>query len=224
MEQQSQHDTVVVVAGGPGGLRRASGIPAGAFVVAADGGVDRALTLGLEVGIAVGDFDSVTAAGLATATAAGARVERHEPDKDATDLELALDVALDFDPQRILVLGSDTGRLDHLFSTLLVLGLDRYAAAEVDAELGYATANVIRGERRLSGAPGRLISLFALHGPAHGVTTEGLRFPLHDESLLPGSSRGVSNVFTSSEVRIAVQSGVLLAVRPADPDHERSTT
>jgi thiamine pyrophosphokinase len=193
-------------------------------VVAADGGVDRALALGLEITVAVGDFDSVSASGLARATDAGARIERHDPEKDATDLELALDVALGFGPRRILVVGSDGGRLDHLFSTLLLVGSDRYAGVELDAELGDATAHVIRGERRLSGVPGQLISLFALHGPADGVTTKGLRFPLHGESLSPGSSRGVSNVFTATDARIALQSGVLLAVRPADHESDRRTT
>ena len=217
-----QHDTVVVVAGGPGEPPSAIQSPAGAPVVAADGGIDRALALRLEVAVAVGDFDSVTAAGLTAVTAAGARVEQHSPEKDATDLELALDAALAFGPRRIVVLGSDSGRLDHLFSMLLLLGADRYAEVEIDAGLGPARVHVVRGERRLEGAPGELVSLFALHGPATGVTTEGLRFPLHGESLLAGSSRGVSNVFEAAVASVSVESGVLLAVRPGDRVRERS--
>ena len=213
-----QHDTVVVVAGGPASQPPALEIPAGAPVVAADGGVDRALGLGLRVEVAVGDFDSVTAGGLETARAAGARIERHSREKDATDLELALDVAAALSLRRILVLGSDSGRLDHLLSTLLLLGSGRFAAYEIDATLGAATAHVIRGERRLAGEVGELISLFALHGPVSGVTTDGLQFPLRGETLEPGSSRGVSNVFASPEARIELGHGVLLAVRP-----ERST-
>ena len=222
---QGQQDTVVVVAGGPGNRPPTLEIPVGPPVVAADSGVDRALALGLHIEIAVGDFDSVTAAGLEAAHAAGARIERHPPEKDATDLELALDVAAAFAPQRILVLGSDAGRLDHLLSTLLLLGSERFAGCELDAALGPAVVHVIRGERRLMGDIGELISLFALHGPAVGVTTEGLRFPLRGETLEPGSSRGVSNVFASSDARVTLERGVVLAVRPADHvDDERSTS
>ena len=83
-------------------------------MIAADGGVDRALALGLHVDVAIGDFDSVTAAGLAAVEAAGARIERHPTAKDATDLELALDAALALAPARIVVIGSGGGRLDHL--------------------------------------------------------------------------------------------------------------
>ena len=220
MGEQAQHETVVVVvAGGPGEMSPTLEIPAGAPVIAADSGVDRALGLGLRVEVAVGDFDSVTVGGLETARAAGARIERHSPEKDATDLELALDVAAALSPRRILVLGGDSGRLDHLLSTLLLLGSERFAAYEIDATLGAATAHVIRGERRLAGEVGELISLFALHGPASGVTTDGLQFPLRGETLEPGSSRGVSNVFASPEARIDLEHGVLLAVRP-----ERSTS
>jgi thiamine pyrophosphokinase len=46
------------------------------------------------------------------------------------------------------------------------------------------------------------------------VRTEGLKYPLADETLEPGSSRGVSNVFVEPAARITVERGVLLAVRP----------
>ena len=62
--------------------------------------------------------------------------------------------------------------------------------------------------------PGSLCSLLPVGGVAHGVRTEGLRFPLHDEDLLPGSTRGVSNEFTAREATVSVRDGVLLAVQP----------
>ena len=117
-------------------------------------------------------------------------------------------------------------RLDHLLSTLLLLGSEQFAPYELDATLGAGTAHVIRGGRSLAGEIGELISLFALHGPADGVTTKGLTFPLRDETLEPGSSRGVSNIFASPTARIEVDRGVLLALRPGtDPaGDERSTS
>jgi thiamine pyrophosphokinase len=58
------------------------------------------------------------------------------------------------------------------------------------------------------------VSLYAAGGPALDVVTKGLEYPLAGESLLPGSSRGTSNVFSGTEARITVGSGVVLAVRP----------
>jgi thiamine pyrophosphokinase len=214
--------TVIVVAGGDASSRPLPRqLPDRATVIAADSGVDRALALGLHVDLAIGDFDSVTPAGLAAAEASGARVERHPAAKDATDLELALDAAIALDPTRIVVVGSGGGRLDHLLGSVSLLGLERYAGAEIDAYLDAAVFHVVGGSRTLSGVPGELISLLPLHGAAEGVATEGLEYPLHGETLAAGTSRGISNVFAAHEARITVRRGRLLAVRPG-PDHEEA--
>jgi len=198
--------TVVVLAGGPDGPSGVE-IPPGAAVIAADGGAE----LGGTIDLLVGDLDSVSAETLAGI----AQVERHAVEKDASDLELALTAALRLQPERILVLGSAGGRLDHLFGSLLILAADAFACVQVDAQLGAAAVHVVRGERVLRGEPGELLSLFAVGGAANGVVTQGLVYPLDGDTLEPGSSRGLSNVFAASEVRIGLERGVLLAVRPS---------
>jgi thiamine pyrophosphokinase len=208
--------TVVVFAGGTKPLPRVlAAIPEGATVLAADRGADHALALGLSVDVAVGDFDSISPAGLAELERSGARVERHPVAKEASDLELALDLALSFRPERVLVIGGAGGRLDHLLGELLLLAAEAYAGVELDAQLGRAVVHVVRGERRFAGSVGELVSLFALYGVATGVVTEGLVYPLRGEALAPGSSLGLSNVFATREARVSVRSGVVLAVRPS---------
>ena len=194
------------------GLRRVAA--AASFVIAADSGADFALALGQRIDLAVGDFDSISAEGLATLQRTGVRLERHPTEKDATDLELALDAAAGLQPRRIVVVGGTGGRLDHVLGELSLLAADAYRDVELDALLGRATVHVIRDERQLAGRVGELISLVALHGPARGVVTEGLVYALNGETLTPGSTRGMSNEFASSEAHIAVETGVLLAVRP----------
>ena len=205
---------VVVAGGGPPDPESALAIPLGARVIAADRGLEHALALGLDVEIAVGDFDSASPEAVARAEASGTRIERHSAEKDATDLELALDAALALGPEGILVLAGDGGRLDHLLSTLLLLGSSRYEAVEIDAFVGPARVHVVRGQRAIEGSVGELVSLLALHGPAEGVRTEGLAYPLEGETLEPGSSRGVSNVFAAKTARVSLDRGVLLAIRP----------
>ncbi len=202
---------VVVVASGEGPELT---LPHAATIVAADGGLDRARELGLDVDVVVGDLDSVTPQALAAAEAAGTRVVRHPEAKDATDLELALDEARATGARRVLVVASAGGRLDHLLASLLLLGVDRYAGLELDAWVGRTHVQVVRGERALQGVPGELLTLVPLGGPAHGVTTAGLEYPLHGETLEPGSTRGVSNVFAEPHARVTLTAGVLLAIRP----------
>jgi len=216
-----QENVVVVVAGGvPLRPDVAVLVPENARVFAADGGVAHALALGLRVEAVIGDLDSAAQADLDEAAAAGARIDRHPVAKDATDLELALEEAVALDPQRIVVLAEAGGRLDHLLSLLLLFGSARFAEPRLDAQVGRALVHVIRDERSLAGEPGELVSLLPLHGPARGVRTEGLVYPLADETLEPGSSRGVSNVFAVAEARVSLASGVLLAVRPGAEEGE----
>ena len=208
-------EIVVVVSGGDAPDPRAAlAVPLGSPVIAADKGLEHALALGLDVTVAVGDFDSASPEAVAVEEAAGVRIERHPQEKDATDLELALDLALTLSPARILVLASEGGRLDHLLSATLLLASERYARLQIDAFVGEARVHVLRGERELEGEPGELVTLLAVNGPAEGVTTVGLAYALCGETLEPGSSRGVSNEFAASRARVTVERGVLLAARP----------
>ena len=202
---------VVVVASGQGPKLA---IPHARSVVAADGGLQRAHELGLAVDVVVGDLDSATPEAIAAAEAAGARVVRYPQAKDATDLELALDEAVALGGRRVLVVASAGGRLDHLLGSVLLLAAERYAALELDALVGDALVHVVRGERTMHGVPGELLTLIPLGGAATGVTTDGLEYPLRGETLAPGTTRGVSNVFLGREARVTLERGVLLAIRP----------
>jgi thiamine pyrophosphokinase len=212
-EGVSERIVVVVSGGGAPAANAARSVPLGAPVIAADRGLEHALALGLDVTVAVGDFDSAAPEAVAAAEESGIRIERHPAEKDATDLELALDVAAEMEPERILVLGSASGRLDHLLSLVLLLASNRYSGPQIDAELGDARVHVIRGARDLVGEPGEVVTLLPAHGPAYSVRTQGLAFPLHGDTLEPGSTRGVSNVFTEARARIEVRYGVVLAIR-----------
>jgi thiamine pyrophosphokinase len=66
----------------------------------------------------------------------------------------------------------------------------------------------------LRGGPGDTVSLLPLHGPASGVVTTGLRYPLHAEELPPGSSRGLSNVVEDAPASVRLDAGTLLVIHP----------
>ena len=212
----SEELVVVIAGGGPLSPRAVDAVPPGAVVIAADAGLEQAQALGLDVALAVGDFDSATPASVARAKEAGTRIERHPAEKDATDLELALDAAVGLSPSHILVLAPRGGRLDHELAGFLVLASDRYASSRVDALVGDAGVHVVRGARVLDGTPGTLVSLLPVNGPATGVATEGLLYPLRGETLGPGSTRGISNVFAAETARVEVAGGVVVAIVPGE--------
>ncbi len=209
-------DVVVLTGGDPIDLRRVTTLPSDAVVIAADSGLHLASGLDLVVDEVVGDLDSVDESTLEEAQRAGASIDRHPPAKDRTDLEIALDRAMEFEPARITMVGGHGGRLDHLLGNLIVLASPAYASARIIALVGEATVTVVHDEAVLIGRPGELVSLIPVLGPVHGVTTRGLRFQLADEDLVPGSSRGVSNEFAQPYGGVRLRAGTLLAVQPGE--------
>lgn len=188
----------------------------GAFhVVGVDSGIDRAREAGLAVDVAIGDFDSVSAKGLVEVERAGAEMIRHPRVKDRTDLELAIDVAIEREPSRLLFVSMHGGRPDHEMASLLMMSDPRLRPFDVDILLPAASVSVVQDRRTLTGRVGDLVSLIPIGGSCFGVTTSGLEYPLADETLHPSSGRGVSNVMVAPVAVVSIRTGALLAFQPA---------
>jgi thiamine pyrophosphokinase len=217
--QANGRQAVVVIGGDalhPGAVRRLA--PA-AFVVAADSGYDHAIAAGVVPDVLIGDLDSISAAGLAAARAAGLTIDAHPTDKDATDTELALDRALAEvgDGGGLTILGGGGDRLDHLLASITVLAQPRFArCAALAAWVGPALVHVLHAPRTVdlgAQAAGLTVSLIPF-GDVRGVTTTGMRWPLREEPLPNGTSRGVSNLTEGGPATIAATTGVLAIVIP----------
>jgi thiamine pyrophosphokinase len=211
-------DVVVFAGGDPIPASFLERVPSDAFVIAADSGVEHALTIGSRVDLVVGDLDSASPAAIEQAVAAGAEVERHPAEKEFTDLELALMAARAHGARCVLVVGGAGGRLDHFLANALALAGPGAGDKTVEWITNAGIVTVVRSTAALAGSPGALVSLLAVGGPAIGVRTTGLRYPLEHEELMPGSTRGVSNEFIGAMAVVSVEAGVLLAVQPREVD------
>jgi len=208
-------ERVVILAGGAwteaDGL--GSSLESADYVIAADGGFARATALGIDVDEVVGDLDSLdegTRGRLAAAT--GMTVRRYATDKDWTDLELALDTALQRSPAEIVVLGALGGRVDHEMTNVHLLEKGLAAGVPVVLVAGRETIRLTDGDLVLNDAAiGDCVSLVPLSATAV-VTTTGLRFSLHQERLERAASRGVSNVVAERSVRITVDGGIVAVI------------
>lgn len=212
--------TAIIFSGGDRpGPAAVHDLPEDRFVIAADSGLDHTTELGVPVDLVVGDLDSVDADVLAAAESAGVAIERHPVDKDRTDGELALTAAVERGATRAIVIGGFGGRIDHLLANVALWAAPAWAGLHLEVRSGEATLVVLHGPEAhtITGAVGELLSLLAVGGPATGVTTEGLRYALADDRLLPGSTRGVSNELSQPEARITIGQGTLLVVRPGAP-------
>lgn len=187
-------------------------LPRPDLVIAADSGLHLAASLGLVVDLVVGDFDSVEPGALATAVAAGAGLESHPADKDATDLDLALEAAAHRGATHTIVVGgAGDDRIDHVLANAGVIAAERHIGVGPEWWVGPARVWPVRGRRTITGRAGDTVSIIPMGGDVV-VSTIGLRWPLHAEPLGFGASRGVSNRMTADEATVEIHSGVAMVV------------
>jgi thiamine pyrophosphokinase len=183
-----------------------------AYLIAVDGGTRHAFALGVLPHLIIGDLDSLAADDLARAKSASIAMRRFPPHKDETDLELALTYARDQGLTEIALLGAAGGRLDHALANIFLLAHPAFSDLRIRLYHGNQTTVLIRDAATISGCPGDLVSILPIGGPAVGVSNAGLAWPLRDETLPPGSPRGLSNVLLGNEASIRLRHGLLLCI------------
>lgn len=184
-----------------------------ARIIAADGGLRQAQYFGLQPHIIIGDMDSLSPEELTTAALTRAEIHRFPPEKDETDLELALLHTASIGASHIRIFAGLGKRLDQTISNIYLLALPalhdidvRIVAGKQEVWLAYPGETVIEGE------VDDTLSLIPLNGEVARVRTENLYYPLKEETLRFGPARGVSNVMTAATARVWHASGVLLIV------------
>jgi thiamine pyrophosphokinase len=182
------------------------------LLVAADGGLHHLQRLGLLPAVLIGDLDSVDPAEVPPLEAAGVRVLRYPPEKDETDLELALQYVLSAGCRAIRILGALGGRLDQTLGNLFLLSRSDLESCDVRLDDGREEVFLIRQQAVVEGLPGDTVSLLPLDGPAVGVVTQGLYYPLHAETLYPERTRGISNVLLAGRASVSIKKGLLVCI------------
>ena len=183
------------------------------YILCADGGALNAVKFGYTPQTIIGDLDSLTAQQVTDFKAQGATIEQYPPEKDETDLELALHWCIAHDASNIYIIGGLGGRFDQTLANIYLLTLPELEATHievVDAEQSIRLLQV--GQHNISGNIGDTISLIPISNQVTGITTHNLQYPLNNETLHVGPARGVSNVMTTTTAQISIEAGALLIV------------
>ncbi len=201
--------TILILTGG--GPAPTTALPRSDMVIAADSGLGLAEALGVQVDLVVGDLDSVERSQLDAAVTAGATVEEHPTDKDATDLDLALHAAVDRGGTRIVIAGGGAGRLDHLLGIAMLLSDDRWSGIAIEWHSGWSVTHVARGDLALDTLPEDLVSVIPVSDEAV-VSIAGTRWSLEAAPLTRGTTHGISNEALGDSIEIKVHQGVVFVV------------
>lgn len=183
------------------------------YIIAADGGQNRAREFGLQPDCVIGDFDSTTLDEDFDCIYITYPVE-----KDLTDTEAALTHALEKGCRNIILLGGMGGRLDHTMGNIGLL--DKYYRSFDHMEFidGKNRMELLKDSDRTLKRDARYkyFGLVSLNAEASGIDIRGAKYELTGASLERASTLGVSNEFSEDTVEICVQEGTLLIVRSAD--------
>jgi len=178
-------------------------------LVGVDGGSRHLASMQLLPHLAVGDMDSIPRDLLAQYRDEGVEMHLHPTKKDATDLELALELALTGGASRISILGATGGRLDHTLGNLFLLARCLPTGIPVCIMDQEQCIHLMDQALTLSGAVGDTLSLLPATPEACGVSLTGLEYPLHNATLTFGTSLGMSNVFVETQATVTLRSGRL---------------
>jgi thiamine pyrophosphokinase len=189
------------------------------LILAVDGGANHCSRLGILPDALIGDLDSIDPAVLEEFTKKAVLTHRYPRHKDATDLQLALDMAVGKGAREICLLAALGGRWDMSLSNLLLLAQEKYKSLRCTVPGPDCLIYLLHsGEPfTLEGTIGDKVSLIPLHGDVHGITLQGFQYPLENTTLAFGSTRGISNVLENPTATVQLQSGVLLCVRLYSP-------
>jgi len=182
------------------------------LVICCDGGARNFQYLGIKPDVIIGDMDSIDPAQLASYSDQGIKIIKYSANKDFTDTELALNYALDLNPDAIFIWGALGGRVDHTLANVFLLckgqekGINTYLIDE------YGEAFVLDKKAVFINEAGKTVSLLALSPRVTGITLKGFLYSLEKSTLKMGETRGVSNIINEARASISVRSGKLLVI------------
>jgi len=181
------------------------------YIICTDGGYDIALAQNIRPDLLLGDFDSIK-----SDLPEDIEIKQFEPEKDFTDLELALKTAVELNASQVTVIGGIGGRLDHTIANIQLLSnysdkFDKFAFIDGSTEC-FVLSSSHKNQAVIPAKKNAYISVFSLSGKCMGVTFEGVKYPLKDHTLTRTFPLGVSNEFKEKDAVLSLKDGTLLVI------------
>ena len=189
-------------------------------LMAADRGLDFFRKNGITPDIADGDFDSLSVEGKKyLENLKDTEIIRLQPEKDDTDTQSTLNLAIAKGSENILILGATGGRIDHLIGNLGLLTLGKLKGVSVAIADAQNYICLVKSGTILSkaGQFGKYVSFFSAGEAVEGLTLKGFKYPLNNFCLTTADSGlTVSNEIRDDTAQIIYDKGSLMMVMSRD--------
>jgi thiamine pyrophosphokinase len=182
------------------------------YIICVNGGYQNAIDAAIVPDLIMGDLDSIDKNKIEYAQKAGILIQIFPSEKNESDLELAIEEALELNPDVIYIAGVMGKRFDHtLFNIMLLFkyvkdGLSIVALGNNEEIFAARNTTVIENMKNTT------VSLLPFTPEVTKVRLEGFYYPLHGETLHMGTTRGLSNIITEDSAVIRYDKGLLLVI------------
>ncbi|MBS4193940.1 thiamine diphosphokinase [Lederbergia citri] len=216
-----QKKIIHIMAGGPIDLiPDITEFPKNIIWIGVDRGVYYLLEKGIKPNLSVGDFDSVSDKEWSIIKENVQEINRYIPEKDETDMELAMMWALQQKPDVIKIFGATGGRLDHFMANALML-------CPYQIQHPFTLIEIIDKQNCLSVFhPGnyevekdytkKYISFIPLTSEVKHLSLSGFKYPLINRTIHFGSSLCISNELIKQSGNFSFEKGILMMIRSID--------
>ena len=182
------------------------------FIICADGGFSHARQAGIRPDLLIGDQDSYSEGfpqGIPALTC--------RPEKDDSDMMLAVKEGLARGYRDFVLLGATGGRFDHTLANLqtIAYGL-AHGAFVLIADRDNMITMLQNDTVVLPKINGYYLSVFSYTEVCDGVSLEGVKYPLQQARLTNWFPLGLSNEILAESARVTVQEGILVIVVSKD--------
>lgn len=189
------------------------------MVIAVDKGLEALYSLNIMPNHIVGDFDSVKPEILSFYKNNSSIVfHKYIPEKDATDTQIALELAIKLNSSSITIIGAFGKRIDHLLANIHILtyalnsNIPCYLLDKNNKVYLIHNDITLYKEKTF----GKYISLVPLTSNVEGLSLKGFKYPLSNYTLSVGTSLGVSNEINNDIATIQLSKGTLVVVESCD--------
>ena len=191
----------------------------GQNIIVCDRGLEALYKLKIIPNHVVGDFDSVSPEILEFYKKQSQIIfHTYHPEKDNTDTDIALKLAIRLKSSKITIMGALGKRMDHAIANIHILkdALEANIPCQIIDE--HNRIYLINKEITLEKDKiyGKYVSLIPLTSEVEGITLTGFKYPLENYTLPIGTSLGISNEIIEDRAHIEMKKGILIVIESRD--------
>jgi thiamine pyrophosphokinase len=176
------------------------------IIIAADGGADNCIKIGLTPNYIIGDFDSISKQAMKKFKDRSNIV--HDETQNSTDMEKSIDLAKKLKCTSLEVICATGLRTDHAFSNIISLLKAKFPSKITD---GNHEIFIVTGKITISGKKGDSISVLPV-SKVKGLTYSGLKWQVKNKNVETGWL-GTSNEMIENRAEIKLKSGKVIVIK-----------